>query len=306
MMKTKRMREQRKTCAAISSPERNKTATPTFNHNVMGFAGHSGKRIAGNAGNLKKLLMGFVCIEVMQKVYDTLRHEGELITCPGPCMKKGWVSPALQASQVVVESGCEFETVRGFTGWVYAYLSLVAMEEDSLVEDNMGEKVDTKTFRHYPIVPAVGEFTSWVYACLSLRAMEEDSLQDDNRGQDGSQKEHHRSLKPTLREFQLLKEQPTHHKMFGVIVEAYSGVVHNLADPKGKFYTVDVVQKVGKVKDKSEKEEHLKMHEAHLSTSVSPVYWIAQYGPVYSSPEELLLFVNRFCNPRGQCPIFIH
>merc|ERR1712183_118020 len=121
----------------------------------MGFAGHSGKRIAGNAGNLKKLLMGFICIEVMQKVYDTLRHEGELITCPGPCMKKGWVSPALQASQVVVESGGEFETVRGFTSWVYAYLSLVAIEEDSLVEDNMGEKVDTKTFRYYPRVPTI-------------------------------------------------------------------------------------------------------------------------------------------------------
>ena len=118
MLKTRRMIEQKMMCSTSSSLQRINTTTHTLNHEVMGFA-------------QEKLIMGFNCIRLIQMVYATLR-EGELIKRDGPLMR------------MVMGCECVCESVQEIAGWVSALLSQVTVEQDRLVEDYSGEKVDMK------------------------------------------------------------------------------------------------------------------------------------------------------------------
>ena len=87
--------------------------------------------------------------------------------------------------------------------------------------------------------------------------------------------------------------QPTHHRKFSVFDKAYQGNVFKLAVQEGKDNDVNVVKEMGMEKGQEEdvvREKILQMlQELHLSTLVPLVYWIAQYRPVKSSPEEIVI-----------------
>jgi hypothetical protein len=143
-------------------------------------------------------------------------------------------------------------------------------------------------------------------ACFVPGAMEEQgNVVEDYMGEKEGMKRHGSLYNYDTRVLMEWELQSTHHKRSSVydkayqgdvlklFDEAYKGNVFELAVSEGKYYAMDVVKEMGVEKGQEEdvmREKILQMlQESHLSTLVPSVYWIAQYRPVKSSPEEIVV-----------------